>query len=325
MAILVTGGAGYIGSHCVRMLKQRGFDVIAADNLVKGHASACSDVPLYIGDVGDPDFLEDLFQKEDIDSVIHFAAYSLVGESVEAPGKYFSNNVGAGLNLLETMRRHNVMYLVFSSTAAVYGDQERSPIEEDFPKSPTNPYGESKLMVERIMHWYESAHGLRYAALRYFNVAGAFGNLGEDHRPETHLIPLVLAAAAGKQTLKIYGTDYPTPDGTCIRDYLHVYDLVNAHLLALDYLKGGGESGAFNLGSGAGFSVLEIIRAAESVVGHEIPKEEAPRRAGDPPRLVASSQKAQEVLGWTRQYDNIETIIKDAWDWHKCHPEGYGN
>ncbi len=326
MSILVTGGAGYIGSHCAAALAARGVDVVVADNLSKGHRDALPAGRLYVGDVGDRDFLQSIFEKEDIEAVIHFAAFSLVGESMTAPEAYFRNNFTAGLALVETMLAHHVPYMVFSSTAATYGEPERSPILETDPQVPTNPYGESKLMVEKMLRWCDSAHGLKYCALRYFNVAGAHpsGDLGEDHRPETHLIPLVLATAAGKrEKLSLYGTDYPTRDGTCVRDYIHVEDLVDAHLLALDYLRAGNPSAAFNLGNGQGFSNLEILEAARRVTGKPIPVEEAPRRPGDPATLVASSEKAKSVLGWQPKYTNVEDIIASAWKWYTRHPEGY--
>ncbi|SMC64990.1 UDP-glucose 4-epimerase GalE [Papillibacter cinnamivorans] len=327
MSILITGGAGYIGSHCVSALSRRGGDAVVVDNLSKGHKEALSGGRLYVGDVGDRAFLRSVFEKEQIDAVIHFAAFSLVGESMTVPEKYFRNNCMAGLSLLETMAEFGVRRLVFSSTAAVYGEPERVPIGEEHPKSPTNPYGQSKLIVEEMLRWFDAAHGLKYAALRYFNVAGARedGGIGEDHRPETHLIPLVLAAAQGKrESLTLFGTDYPTPDGTCVRDYIHVEDLVDAHFLALQYLEAGNPSAAFNLGNGRGFSNREIIEAARRVTGKPIPVSEAPRRPGDPAVLVASSEKAEKVLGWKPKHPDIEEIIADAWRWHEAHPEGYG-
>jgi UDP-glucose 4-epimerase len=280
-----------------------------------------------VGDVGDRAFLRSVFEKEQIDAVIHFAAFSLEGESMTVPEKFFRNNCMAGLSLLETMAEFGVKRLVFSSTAAVYGEPEQVPIGEEHPKSPTNPYGQSKLIVEEMLRWFDHAHGLKYAALRYFNVAGARedGGIGEDHRPETHLIPLVLAAAQGKrESLTLFGTDYPTPDGTCVRDYIHVEDLVDAHFLALQYLEAGNPSAAFNLGNGRGFSNREIIEAARRVTGKPIPVTEAPRRPGDPAVLVASSEKAEKVLGWKPKHPDIEEIIADAWRWHEAHPEGYG-
>lgn len=328
MAILVTGGAGYIGSHCVAALLERGADVVVADNLVKGHRAALKGGRFYQGDVSDRAFLDRLFTREPIQAVIHFAAFSLVGESMTVPERYFRNNVTAGLTLMEAMVDHHIPYLVFSSTAATYGEPEYTPIDEGHPQNPTNPYGESKLIVEKMLKWSDLAHGLRFCALRYFNVAGAWhdGSIGEDHRPESHLIPLVLAAAQGKTAgLRLFGTDYPTPDGTCIRDYIHVEDLVDAHFLALDYLKAGNPSSAFNLGNGKGFSNREIIQAARRVTGAAIPVTEEARRPGDPAVLVASSRKAMDVLDWKPRYTDVEDIIASAWKWHTGHPHGYAD
>lgn len=326
MAILVTGGAGYIGSHCVAALVDRGADVVVIDNLSKGHRSALKGGRLYVGNVADKVFLRSVFEQEHIDAVIHFAAFSLVGESMAVPEQYFRNNVTAGLSMIEVMIEFHVPYLVFSSTAATFGEPERIPIEEDDRQLPTNPYGESKLMVEHMLKWCDRAHGLKYCALRYFNVAGARpdGSIGEDHRPESHLIPLILQVAQGKRDkLSLFGTDYPTPDGTCIRDYIHVDDLIEAHILALNYLRTENRSAAFNLGNGQGFSNREIIDAARRVTGHPIPVSEEPRRAGDPAVLIASSQKASKLLHWQPQYTDIETIIATAWKWHSTHPNGY--
>lgn len=328
MSILVTGGAGYIGSHCVAALLDRGADVVIADDLSKGHRSALKGGRLYVGDVADRAFLNDLFARESIEAVIHFAAYSLVGESMQVPERYFRNNVTAGLALIETMLEHGVPYLVFSSTAAIFGEPERIPIREDDRQRPTNPYGESKLTVERMLHWCGQAHGLKYCALRYFNVAGARadGSIGEDHRPETHLIPVVLQAAQGRRDkLALFGTDYPTRDGTCVRDYIHVEDLIDAHMLALDYLRAGNPSAAFNLGSGQGFTNREIIEAARRVTGRPIPVVEEGRRPGDPAVLIASSQKAMDVLGWQPKHTDIDDMIASAWRWHSTHPNGYAD
>lgn len=328
MSILVTGGAGYIGSHCVAALLDRGADVVIADDLSKGHRSALKGGRLYVGDVADRAFLNDLFARESIEAVIHFAAYSLVGESMQVPERYFRNNVTAGLALIETMLEHGVPYLVFSSTAAIFGEPERVPIREDDRQCPTNPYGESKLTVERMLHWCGQAHGLKYCALRYFNVAGARadGSIGEDHRPETHLIPVVLQAAQGRRDkLALFGTDYPTRDGTCVRDYIHVEDLIDAHMLALDYLRVGNPSAAFNLGSGQGFTNREIIEAARRVTGRPIPVVEEGRRPGDPAVLIASSQKAMDVLGWQPKHTDIDDMIASAWRWHSTHPNGYAD
>ena len=326
MSILVTGGAGYIGSHCVAALIKRGVDVVVVDDLSKGHKTSLKGGRLYVGSVADKEFLRSVFEQESIEAVIHFAAYSLVGESMTIPEQYFRNNVTAGLSLIETMIEFNVPYLVFSSTAATFGEPERVPIEENDRQVPTNPYGESKLIVEHMLKWCDQAHGLKYCALRYFNVAGARpdGSIGEDHRPETHLIPLILQVAQGKRDkLSLFGTDYPTKDGTCIRDYIHVDDLIDAHILALDYLRSGNPSTAFNLGNGQGFSNREIIEAARHVTGHPIPVSEEDRRPGDPAVLIASSQKAMDVLGWNPKYTNIKDIIATAWLWHSTHPNGY--
>lgn len=328
MAILVTGGAGYIGSHCVAALLDRGADVVVVDDLSKGHRQAVKGGRLYIGDVADQHFLDGVFSRENVEAVIHFAAYSLVGESMSIPDEYFRNNVTAGLTLIRTMVAHKVPYLVFSSTAATFGEPVRTPIEEDDPQVPTNPYGESKLIVEKMLKWCDRAYGLKYCALRYFNVAGARadGSIGEDHRPETHLIPLILSVAQGKRdSLKLFGTDYPTPDGTCVRDYIHVEDLIDAHMLALDYLKRENTSNAFNLGNGTGFSNRQIIDAARRVTGHPIPVVEEGRRPGDPAVLIASSKKAMDMLGWRPKYTNVEDIIWTAWNWHSAHPDGYGD
>ena len=328
MSILVTGGAGYIGSHCVAALIDRGVDVVVVDDLSKGHRAALKGGRLYVGNVADKAFLNTVFEKETVEAVIHFAAYSLVGESMQVPEKYFRNNVTAGLSLIETMIEHKVPYLVFSSTAATFGEPEHVPIVETDRQVPTNPYGESKLIVEHMLKWCDQAHGLKYCALRYFNVAGARsdGSIGEDHRPESHLIPLILQVAQGKRDkLSLFGTDYPTKDGTCVRDYIHVEDLIDAHMLALDYLRSGNPSTAFNLGNGQGFSNREIIEAARRVTGHPIPVSEEGRRPGDPATLIASSQKAMDVLGWKPKYTNVEDIIATAWKWHSTHPDGYAD
>ena len=326
MAILVTGGAGYIGSHCVAALIERGADVVVVDDLSKGHREALKGGRLYVGSVADRAFLDDVFSREPIEAVIHFAAFSLVGESMQVPEQYFRNNVTAGLTLIETMLAHKVPYLVFSSTAATFGEPEYVPIDEAHPQNPTNPYGESKLIVEKMLKWCDLAHGLKFCALRYFNVAGAWhdGSIGEDHRPESHLIPLILQVAQGKrEQLSLFGTDYPTKDGTCIRDYIHVTDLAQAHILALDYLLKGGENNVFNLGNGVGFTVKEVVDVAREITGHSIPAKMAPRRAGDPAQLIASSEKAIQVLGWKPQYNDLNTIVASAWAWHKSHPHGF--
>ena len=327
MKILVLGGAGYIGSHVARQLAQRGHTPVIFDNLRKGHRQAAGDIEFIYGDLQDVQLLEDLFAQQKFDAVMHFAAHSLVGESVKHPDWYFRNNVANALNLLDAMRRHNVNNLVFSSTAAVYGEPREIPISEDHPKAPTNPYGESKLMVEMILQRYRKAYGLRSTSLRYFNAAGAdpSGEIGEDHRPETHLIPLVLQVALGqREKIFVFGTDYDTPDGTCIRDYIHVNDLADAHILAVEALAEGAEGGVYNLGSGQGFSVQEVIDVAEKVVGRSIPREETDRRPGDPARLVASSQRIRDELGWEPKMTNLEDIIATAWRWHSTHPNGFG-
>lgn len=329
MAILVLGGAGYIGSHMVDYLVDYGDEtVIVVDSLVTGHrASVRQEAIFYLGDIADKDFMRHVFSEHpDIDSVIHFAAYSLVAESMEKPFKYFDNNTVSMLHLLEVMMEFDVKHIVFSSTAATYGIPKEIPIKEDMPQKPINPYGESKLMMETMMKWADKAYGMTYVALRYFNVAGAKpdGSIGEAHGTETHLLPIVLQVAQGKREyIKVFGDDYDTLDGTNVRDYVHPIDLAEAHLLAVDYLRQGNPSAAFNLGSSTGFSNLEIIEAARHVTGHAIPAEMAERRLGDPDILVASSEKAREVLGWKPKFDNIEKIIETAWAWHSSHPNGY--
>ena len=326
--ILVAGGAGYIGSHMVALLVEKGYDVVVVDNLRTGHWQAVKGArKLYVGDLRDAAFLDTVFSENHIDGVINFAAYSLVGESVTNPLKYYGNNVAGSQSMLTAMKEHGVDKIVFSSTAATYGEPEKQPIEECDRTDPTNPYGESKLIVEKMLKWCDLAHGLKFCALRYFNVAGAWhdGSIGEDHRPESHLIPLILQVAQGKrEQLSLFGTDYPTKDGTCIRDYIHVEDLIDAHFLALDYLKRTNTSATFNLGNGQGFSNREIIEAARRVTGHPIPVREEGRRPGDPATLIASSRKAMEVLGWQPKYTNVEDIISSAWRWHASHPDGYG-
>lgn len=327
MAILVLGGAGYIGSHTALELVKAGNEVVIADNLVTGYRKAIPEgAKFYEGDLRDSDFLDNLFHQEKIDAVIHFAAYSLVGESVTNPLKYYDNNLYGTKVLLEAMVNNNVGKIVFSSTAATYGEPENIPILESDRTCPTNPYGETKLAMEKMFKWTAEAHGLRYVSLRYFNACGAdeSGTIGEAHNPESHLIPLILQVPNGKrETISIYGTDYDTPDGTCIRDYIHVTDLAQAHILAVQYLNNGGESDIFNLGNGVGYSVREVIETARKVTGHPIPATETSRRAGDPARLVASSEKAKSVLGWKPVHDSLEEIIASAWNWHKNHPNGY--
>lgn len=327
MRILVLGGAGYIGSHTALELVKAGNEVVIADNLVTGYRKAIPEgAKFYEGDLRDFDFLNKLFQQEKIDAVIHFAAYSLVGESITNPLKYYDNNLYGTKVLLEAMVKNNVDKIVFSSTAATYGEPENIPILESDRTCPTNPYGETKLAMEKMFKWTAEAHGLRYVSLRYFNACGAdeSGTIGQAHNPESHLIPLILQVPNGKrETISIYGTDYDTPDGTCIRDYIHVTDLAQAHILAVQYLNNGGESDIFNLGNGVGYSVREVIETARKVTGHPIPATESSRRAGDPARLVASSEKAKSVLGWKPVHDSLEEIISSAWNWHKNHPNGY--
>lgn len=327
MAILVLGGAGYIGSHAVDQLINKGYEVVVVDSLFTGHKAAVHEkAKFYEGDIRDKEFLNNVFEQETIDGVMHFAAFSLVGESVEKPLMYFNNNVYGMQVLLEVMKDHDVKHIVFSSTAATYGEPEVVPISEDMPTNPKNPYGESKLMMEKMMKWCDNAYGMKYVALRYFNVAGAKSDasIGEDHNPETHLVPIILQVALGQRdSLKIFGDDYATPDGTCIRDYVQVEDLIAAHILALEYLKAGNSSDAFNLGSNDGYSVKEMLDAARVVTGKEIPAEIVPRRAGDPAQLVASSEKARNILGWTPEYTDIKEIIRTAWNWHVSHPHGY--
>ena len=329
MRLLVLGGAGYIGSHTALELIKKGHEVIVVDNLVTGYEKAIPDKAVfYQGDIRNFDFLDNLFKTEKIDAVIHFAAYSLVGESVTNPLKYYDNNLYGTKVLLEAMIKNNVNKIVFSSTAATYGEPENIPILESDRTCPTNPYGETKLAMEKMFHWASKAHGLSYVSLRYFNACGAdaTGQIGEAHNPESHLIPLVLQVPNGKrESVSIYGTDYDTPDGTCIRDYIHVTDLAEAHILAVEYLANGGESDIFNLGNGVGYSVREVIETARNVTGHPIPATEVPRRAGDPARLVASGEKAKRVLGWEPKIKKLDEIIASAWKWHKAHPEGYTN
>ncbi len=327
MSILVVGGAGYIGSHAVHQLHDRGEKVVIIDNLETGNKQAIhANASFYEGDIRDIDFLRSVFASESIDAVIHFAANSLVGESMENPLKYYDNNVHGTQMLLEAMVEYNVKNIVFSSTAATYGEPDTVPITEDMATNPANPYGETKLAMERMIEWADKAYGIKYVSLRYFNVAGArqTGEIGEDHDPETHLIPIILQAALNKRpSVTIYGDDYNTPDGTCIRDYIHVEDLIDAHLLALKYLQQGGKSEIFNLGSSQGFSVKELVDTARSITGKEIPAVIGPRRAGDPSTLIASSTKAREILGWNPARTSIEEIMKDAWNWHLTHPDGY--
>ena len=317
--ILVTGGAGYIGSHYVLSARERGDEIVVLDNLVYGHKQAVLDgAPLVVGDMGDAALLDEVFTKYPIDAVVHFAAYAYVGESVTEPAKYYHNNTFATLAVLDAMRRHNVKNFVFSSTCATYGNPQYVPMDEKHPQDPINPYGESKFFVEKILKAYDKAYGLKYTALRYFNAAGADpkGRIGESHEPETHLIPLILQAAMGKrESISVFGADYDTPDGTALRDYIHIFDLGAAHTLALERLRSGADSDIYNLGTEQGYSVREVIAACEKVSGKPIKVVEAPRRAGDPPRLVASAGKAKSALGWQPKFQNLEEIIQTAWNW----------
>ena len=323
MNILVAGGAGYIGSVNIEKLLSAGHEVVVYDNLSTGHREAVHPDSLFIeGDLGDKDKLDSLFRQHKIDAVMHFAAFIQVGESMKDPARYFTNNVGNVINLLNVMLAHDVKKFVFRSTAAVYGEPEEVPITELAPERPTNPYGECKLMVERILRWYDALIGLRYVSLRYFNAAGASESYGEDHSPETHLIPIVIKVALGQQQrLMINGADYPTPDGTCIRDYIHILDLAQAHLLALKRLEEG--SGVYNLGNGNGYSVKEVVDAVKRVTGKPIEIMIGPRRPGDAISLVASAEKAKRGLGWNPRFTDLDSIIESAWKWHSKYPHGY--
>ncbi len=329
MAVLICGGAGYVGSHNVKAFAQKGEEVIVVDSLETGHRAAVPEgIKFYHADIRDSEALDRVFSENQIESVIHFCAYSLVGESMEKPLKYFDNNVGGMISLLEAMQKHEVKRIIFSSTAATYGEPKKVPILETDPTIPTNPYGESKRIMEKMMNWVSRLHDIRYVSLRYFNVAGAWhdGSIGEDHHPESHLIPLILQVPLGKREhITIYGDDYPTQDGTCIRDYIHTEDLARAHILALEYLRNGGESNIFNLGSGDGYSVMEMITAARKVTGHPIPAQVGTRRPGDPAKLVADSSKAQAILKWKPEITRMEDIIATAWKWHSSHPNGYND
>ena len=321
MNILVTGGAGYIGSVCVQQLLNGGFNVVVVDNLSEGHRDAVDERAIFVkANIEDSDAIGAVFKKHSIDAIMHFAALALVGESMEQPGRYFKNNVYGALNLLETGRIAGIKKFIFSSTCATYGMPERVPITEDLPQNPLNPYGESKLMFEKILSWYNKIYGLEFVAFRYFNAAGATEKFGEDHKKETHLIPNVLKVVLGKKEVcEIYGTDYPTPDGTCIRDYIHIYDLVTAHIAALKP----GIVGFYNLGNGDGYSVKEVIKMCEKVTGKKIPVIERPRRPGDAPKLIAKADKAHRDLNWKPQYTSLEQIVSSAWEWHRKNPDGY--
>ncbi|MCD8357215.1 MAG: UDP-glucose 4-epimerase GalE [Clostridia bacterium] len=327
MSILVLGGAGYIGSHTVYELIDAGKEVVIVDNLETGHIEAVHPkAKFYQGDIRDRAFVDSVFDNETIEGVIHFAANSLVGESMTNPLKYYDNNLCGTKVLLESMVAHGIDKIVFSSTAATYGEPERVPILETDRTEPTNCYGETKLSMEKMFKWTSAAHGLRFVSLRYFNACGAHasGRIGEAHHPESHLIPLILQVPNGqREFISIFGDDYATKDGTCIRDYIHVTDLAQAHILAMDYLMNGGKSNIFNLGNGVGFTVKEVIDMAREVTGHPIPAKTTPRRAGDPAQLIASSEKARDVLGWNPQHADLEEIIATAWNWHKNHPNGF--
>ncbi|AGA70561.1 UDP-galactose 4-epimerase [Desulfitobacterium dichloroeliminans LMG P-21439] len=328
-AVLVSGGAGYIGSHTVQALSEAGYGAVVLDSLITGHRKAVSeDIPFYQGDIADEGLVADIVKKEKVSAVIHFAARSLVGESVQKPDLYFEENVAKTNRFVSTLLKCGMNKIVFSSTAATYGNPEAIPIPEQSKKEPINPYGASKLMIEQSFFWLEQAYGLKWIALRYFNAAGAAldGSLGEDHTTETHLIPLILKTALGqREAISVFGADYPTADGTCIRDYIHVLDLAEAHIRALEALDQGVPCGACNVGTGKGYSVREVIAMAKRVTGIEIPVLEAPRRDGDPEVLVAKVEKIGRILGWEARYSDLETIIKTAWGWHQKHPHGYGN
>jgi len=321
MRILVTGGAGYIGSVCSELLLDEGHEVVIFDNLSEGHRHAVDSRANFIpGDLVDRNEIEAAVSSTHPDAVMHFAANALVGESMQNPSKYFRNNICNGLNLLDTTVAAGVRRIVFSSTCALFGPPDRVPIDETAPARPINPYGESKLAFEKILRWYDEIHGLKFVSLRYFNAAGATEKLGEDHRPETHLIPNVLMVALGERpSVEIYGTDYETPDGTCIRDYIHIVDLARAHILAL----GATASGFYNLGTGGGSSVREVIDACRKITGRKIDTIEKPRRPGDPPRLIASSERIKKELGWQPQFQSLDAIIESAWKWHQKFPRGY--
>jgi len=326
LTVLVTGGLGYVGSHAVKKLVERGEDVICLDNLIYGHKQAACGSRVVLGDIGDREVLRDVLDSRTIDTVMHFAAFAAVGESVEQPGRYYDNNLSRALVLLECAIDAGVKQFIFSSTAAVFGEPSYTPIDENHPKSPTNPYGASKLMLERVLADYQRAYGMRSISLRYFNAAGAdpSGKIGEDHRPEHHLIPLVFAAAMGKRKdIKVFGTDWPTPDGTCVRDYVHVNDLAQAHLRALDALRNGKQTDCYNLGNGSGYSVREVINTVEQVSGLPVTCLQSERRAGDPAVLVASSGKISRELGWKPEFPELTRIVETAWNWHRNHPDGF--
>jgi len=325
MKILVTGGAGYIGSHTVDLLQKEGYEVVVFDNLVYGHKEAVS-CPLVVGDLLDKKAVRKIFEENKFTAVIHFAAYALAGESMSEPGKYFENNILGGLNLLEAMKDFGVKYIVFSSTCAVYGYPEKLPVTEESPLKPVSVYGESKLTFEKILRWYDEIYGIKNICLRYFNAAGADleGRIGEDHQPETHIIPLAIKTALGQQKeFTLFGDDYPTPDGTCIRDYIHVLDLASAHIKALEFLQKENRSDVFNVGTGNGYSNKQILEMVKKISGVDFPVKIAPRRPGDPAAIWADNKKIKKVLGWQPKYSDLETIIRSAWKWHQSHPFGF--
>lgn len=326
MSVLVTGGAGYIGSHTVRRLQEQGRDVVVYDNLITGHPEAVQGCPLVVGDIFDKELLKKTFAQYKIDGVIHFAAFSLVGESMTDPSKYYYNNLAGTLSLLDAMRAGEIHNIVFSSTAATFGEPVYTPIDEAHPQHPTNVYGTTKLMMEQMLRDFDMAYGIRSVALRYFNACGAHksGSIGEDHNPETHLIPIILSVLNGKrEKVTIFGEDYATPDGTCIRDYIHVNDLADAHILAVDKLRSAGKSSAYNLGNGSGFSVREVIQKTQEATGQKVAFDIGQRRAGDPGVLIATSEKAMQELHWKPSHADLGEIIEDAWRWHRSHPDGY--
>lgn len=324
--ILVIGGAGYIGSHMCKLLREAGEEHVVFDNLSQGHKAAVEGSPLVIGDLRNKEDLNRAFGENEVDLVMHFAAYISVGESVREPSKYWDNNTAGVLTLLDTMREHKINKFVFSSTAAIFGEPQYLPIDEEHPKNPTNPYGDTKLAVERMLHDFDRAYGVKAVCLRYFNAAGADpdGQIGEDHHPEEHLVPLAIQAALGQRgELKIFGTDYDTVDGTCVRDYVHILDLAQGHLLAVKHLRDNGDSRHYNLGNGQGFTVKQVIETVQKVSGKEVPHSEAPRRPGDPAKLVASSSRIREDWSWSPKMPSLETIVETAWNWHSSHPRGF--
>jgi len=327
MKILITGGAGYIGSVTNYLLSKQGHEIVIFDNLVNGHKEAVGDTKLVVGDLRNKEDINRVFETERFDAVIHFAALALAGESMEKPYEYFQNNIYGGLNLLEAMRTHDCANIIFSSTCAVYGYPKKLPVTEDMPIEPVSVYGASKRMFEELISWYGKVYGIKSAFLRYFNACGALGDgsIGEDHAPETHIIPIALAVAAGKQPVfSLFGRDYDTKDGTCVRDYIHVEDLADAHLLAVQYLLKNNQSLTVNLGIGRGYSNLEVIGAVEKVTGKRLPTQDKPRRWGDPDAIYADNAKAKNLLGWNPKYTSIESVIQTAWKWHKSHPKGWG-